>query len=56
MPRLPVVVGSWGVDDPEADHGEETLGGSGSYVKIDAMAFFFFIFSPIPSNLIQLRP
>jgi hypothetical protein len=33
------VPATWGVEEPDVDHGEETLGGSGSYVKMDAMSF-----------------
>lgn len=37
-PRPPTAAGC-GVDDPEVDHGEETRGGSGSYVKIEAIIY-----------------
>lgn len=35
-PRLPDAL-IWGVDAPDVDHGDDTRGGSGSYVKMDAM-------------------
>ena len=36
-PPLFRVAARRGVEDPEVDHGDETLGGSGSYVKTEAI-------------------
>lgn len=38
MLRLPVKA-ACGVEDPDVDQGEDTLGGSGSYVNTDAMVY-----------------